>query len=141
MVSVRWLESRTMTRVEIEGRSLTTQRWGDGPAEIVVLHDGLGSIRQWRDLPAQMHATTGRTVLAYDRAGHGSSTPVPTGPWPADWLHTEAELLAQLLDEVAVAEPLLVGHSDGGSISLLTAAAEQERVAALEAQDPLALTG
>lgn len=112
-----------MTRVEIEGRSLTTQRWGDGPAEIVVLHDGLGSIRQWRDLPAQMHATTGRTVLAYDRAGHGSSTPVPTGPWPADWLHTEAELLAQLLDEVAVAEPLLVGHSDGGSISLLTAAA------------------
>jgi pimeloyl-ACP methyl ester carboxylesterase len=104
---------------------LTIAFWGDGPAEIVLLHDGLGSIAQWRGVPAALAATTGRTVMAYDRPGHGQSTPIPSGPWPADWLHREADRLAGLLsgDAVAVENPLLVGHSDGGSIALLYAAA------------------
>jgi len=115
-----------MTHVEISGRSLAVQTWGTGPAEIVLLHDGLGSIRQWRDVPAGIHHATGRTVLAYDRSGHGTSTPAPSGPWPADWLHTEAEVLGELLDRLAVDAPVLVGHSDGGSIALLAAAAGRE---------------
>lgn len=112
-----------MKHISIGDRSLAVSIWGEGPAEIVMLHDGLGSIRQWRDVPAAIHDATGRTVLAYDRAGHGSSTPVPSGPWPADWLHTEADVLGALLDQTAVDHPLLVGHSDGGSISLVAAAA------------------
>ncbi len=102
---------------------ITVARWGDGPAEIVLLHDGLGSIDQWRSIPSRIAATTGKTVVAYDRPGHGRSTPIPTGPWPADWLHQEADRLAELLDLVEVVNPLLVGHSDGGSIALLYAAA------------------
>lgn len=103
--------------------------WGDGPVEIIMLHDGLGSIDQWRQIPAAVAARTGRAVLAYERPGHGSSTPVPTGPWPADWLHHEADRLQRLLavietnDELEVRTPLVVGHSDGGSIGLLYAAA------------------
>lgn len=89
-----------------------------------MLHDGLGSIRQWRSIPATVAAVTGKTVLAYDRPGHGESTPVPTGPWPADWLHLEAERFGRLIPKLdVVAEPLVVGHSDGGSIALLHAAA------------------
>jgi len=101
---------------------LAARTWGDGRPEIVLLHDGLGSIGQWRDVPERVHETTGATVLAYERAGHGSSTPVPNGPWPADWLHREADVLAALLAEVEADRPLLVGHSDGGSISLIAAA-------------------
>ncbi len=101
---------------------MASSTWGAGRAEIVLLHDGLGSIAQWRHVPAALHAATGRTVLAYDRSGHGSSLPVPSGPWPADWLHREAEILSELLDSRASSEPLLVGHSDGGSIALLAAA-------------------
>lgn len=111
-----------MSLVDVSGNGLVCSTWGDGRADIVMLHDGLGSIAQWRDVPGAIHNATGRTVLAYDRAGHGTSTPVPTGPWPVDWLHQEAELLAELLDLRAVDRPLLVGHSDGGSIALLTAA-------------------
>ncbi len=96
--------------------------WGAGPPSIVLSHDGLGSIGQWRDVPERVHAATGQTVLAIDRAGHGASTPVPTGAWPADWLHREADVLADLLAAVGADEPLLVGHSDGASISLLAAA-------------------
>jgi pimeloyl-ACP methyl ester carboxylesterase len=117
--------SPTVSRsVPIDDGAVTVARWGHGPAEIILLHDGLGSIRQWRSIPAEVAARTGKTVLAYDRPGHGDSTPVPTGPWPADWLHLEAARFGRLLPKLDVVdEPLLVGHSDGGSIALLHAAA------------------
>ncbi|MEM7273627.1 MAG: alpha/beta hydrolase [Actinomycetota bacterium] len=120
-------EPDDITAVPIDDGSVTVARWGQGPAEIVLLHDGLGSIAQWRGIPGSLAATTGRTVLAYDRPGHGASTPVPTGPWPTDWLHREADRFARLIDTVeVVADPLLVGHSDGGSIALIHAATTHE---------------
>lgn len=90
---------------------------------VVLLHDGLGSITQWRSVPAHLAAATGRQVIAYDRPGHGTSTPVPTGAWPADWLHREADRLAALLDALELGPTHLVGHSDGGSIAALHAVA------------------
>lgn len=117
--------------LSIDGAELTVARWGDGPVEIVMLHDGLGSIDQWRDIPASIAAKTGRTVLAYDRPGHGNSTPVPSGPWPADWLHTEARRLARILEVLEIDNPLIVGHSDGGSIGLLYAAAADRPIRGL----------
>ncbi len=101
---------------------LRTTTWGDGVPSIVMLHDGIGSVTQWRSVPEDIANATGATVMAYDRAGHGASTPVPTGPWPADWLHREAEVLGGLLAAVGADDPLLVGHSDGGSIALIHAA-------------------
>ncbi len=101
---------------------LATTTWGSGPPDIVLLHDGLGSVAQWRDVPERIATTTGRTVMAYDRAGHGRSTPTPVGPWPADWLHREAVTLGRLIEEIGADRPLLVGHSDGASIALIHAA-------------------
>ena len=116
-------DATSTTTVEVADAAMTVARWGDGPVEIVLLHDGLGSIGQWRTIPGRIAAETGRTVAAYDRPGHGRSTPVPTGPWPADWLHIEAERFGRLLPLMGVQRPMLVGHSDGGSIALLHAAA------------------
>jgi pimeloyl-ACP methyl ester carboxylesterase len=122
------LDPAASTRfVEVGGACLRTATWGAGPATVVLLHDGLGSIGQWRDVPRELHRMTGATVMAYERAGHGASTPVPDGPWPADWLHREAEVLVALLDTLEIDAPTLVGHSDGGSIALLAAAAAGER--------------
>ncbi len=95
--------------------------WGQGDIEIVLLHDGLGSISQWRSVPRQVADRTGVGVLAYERAGHGASTPVPSGPWPPDWLHREAAVLQRLLDHIGCDRPFVVGHSDGGSTALLHA--------------------
>ncbi|MEM9040157.1 MAG: alpha/beta hydrolase [Actinomycetota bacterium] len=113
--------------VEVGECRLRTATWGSaevpGPApDVVMLHDGLGSIRQWRETPALLAARTGLTVTAYERAGHGASTPVPTGGWPADWLHREAVVLGGVLDAVGASDPVLVGHSDGGSIAAIHAA-------------------
>ncbi len=86
-----------------------------------MLHDGLGSIAQWRDTPAALAERLGVAVLAYNRPGHGGSTPRPDGSWPTMWLHHQADLLAGLVDLLGISDPLLVGHSDGGSISLVHA--------------------
>ncbi len=111
-----------METVDLDGRQITTSTWGDGTPEIIMLHDGLGSIAQWREVPATLAAASDRTVMAYDRAGHGESLPVPSGPWPTNWLHTEAELLARLITAVGADQPVLVGHSDGASIATIHAA-------------------
>ncbi len=108
--------------VDVAGARLRTATWGEGRASIVLLHDGLGSIGQWRDVPSEIRRATGATVMAYERAGHGASTPAPTGPWPADWLHREAAVLDDLLGALDIELPALVGHSDGGSIALIHAA-------------------
>lgn len=109
-------------RIDIADASVEYRVWGAGPPRIVMLHDGLGSIAQWRDTPAELADRTGAAVLAFNRPGHGGSTPIPAGPWPTLWLHDQAHLLARLLRELEIADPFLVGHSDGGSISLIHAA-------------------
>jgi pimeloyl-ACP methyl ester carboxylesterase len=115
------MTATTTDRIPIGRRVLTATTWGTGVPDVIMLHDGLGSIAQWRSVPEVIAATTGRTVLAYDRSGHGSSTPVPVGPWPADWLHREAAVLADLIAAVRADRPALVGHSDGGSIAAIHA--------------------
>ncbi|MEZ5226405.1 MAG: alpha/beta hydrolase [Acidimicrobiales bacterium] len=107
--------------IEVAGTILHTGVWGAGAPQLVLLHDGLGSIAQWREFPADLAAATGLTVLAYDRAGHGRSTPTPSGGWPADWLAREADVLGELLRVVGIDDPVLVGHSDGGSIAAIHA--------------------
>ena len=92
-----------------------------GLAPLVLLHEGLGSIDLWRDLPAALNAATGRRVLAFSRFGHGRSGPPPRPRTPA-FFHEEAlEVLPELLDRLDARTPFLVGHSDGGSIALIHA--------------------
>jgi len=119
--------------IGVGGATIEVATWGDGPPEIVLLHDGLGSIAQFRDLPGDLAQDAGMTVMAYNRPGHGTSSPAPSSVWPVDWLHREAALLGDLLAQLSVKRPLLVGHSDGGSIALIHAAADPESVRGLVA--------
>jgi pimeloyl-ACP methyl ester carboxylesterase len=90
---------------------------------VVFLHEGLGSSLQWREFPAHLAARTGCGALSYSRWGYGGSDSRPR-PWPADFLEDEAAIvLPRLLSELGIAKPVLFGHSDGGSIALMHAAA------------------
>jgi pimeloyl-ACP methyl ester carboxylesterase len=90
-------------------------------APLVLLHEGLGSARLWRDFPAALQAATGRRVVAFSRFGHGRSEPPPRPRTPA-FFHEEAlDVLPEVLAQLGVADPMLVGHSDGGSIALIHA--------------------
>jgi pimeloyl-ACP methyl ester carboxylesterase len=103
------------------------------PAPIVLLHEGLGSIGQWRsrqiDFPQALADRLRRPVFAYDRLGYGGADALP-GPRPVDYLYREAAALPEVLDAVGIDRAVLFGHSDGGTIALLAAADRPDRVAA-----------
>src|SRR5918996_548009 len=63
--------------------------------------------------------------------GYGASDPRPV-PWPDNIFEQEAEIvLPALLDALCIDRPVLIGHSDGGTIALLYAAAFPARVSAV----------
>ena len=100
-------------------------------APLVFLHEGLGSVAMWQgrsgDWPAQVCQAAGRAGWVYSRRGYGQSPAIPdvrgNGRLGADYMHREAwEVLPALLHEWGVDKPVLIGHSDGGTIALLYAA-------------------
>ena len=108
---------------------LDVSTYGSGDPAIVFVHDGLGSIRQWGDVPERAADASGRAVVAYNRSGHGTSLPVPRAAWPPDWMSREAIVLASVIEHCAAPPVRLVGHSDGGTIALLCALARPDLVA------------
>ncbi len=109
------------------GRSLAYEwirRGRRGKAVLVFLHEGLGSIRQWRDFPARLAAATGCRALVYDRYGYGRSEVLAEPRRGVRFMHDEAlRALPQMLCALKIANPILVGHSDGASIALIHAGA------------------
>jgi len=116
-----------MPFVTCAGHSLEYE-WLDaaepGKPALVFLHEGLGSIRQWRDFPLQVVQATGCRALVYSRYGYGQSDVLAEPRAGVDFMHREAlEALPELLERLAIERPLLVGHSDGASIALIHAGA------------------
>src|SRR5690348_6168108 len=80
---------------------------------LVFLHEGLGSIRQWRDFPQQVAAATGCRALVYDRYGYGKSDVLREPRVGVEFMHDGAlNELPELLENLEVENPILVGHSD-----------------------------
>lgn len=108
----------------IGGRRLECAWYGDAAAPgavLVFLHEGLGCVDLWRDVPESLARLTGRRAFAYSRAGYGRSDPCPL-PRPADYHEPEAfDVLPAVLDATGISEAVLIGHSDGGTIALLAA--------------------
>jgi pimeloyl-ACP methyl ester carboxylesterase len=116
-----------MPFVTSAGHSLEYEWLGSaapGRPTLVFLHEGLGSIRQWRDFPLQVVKATGCRALLYSRYGYGRSDVLAEARAGVDFMHREAlEALPELLGKLAVERPVLVGHSDGASIALIHAGA------------------
>ena len=112
--------------VALEVRRIEGPTGPHTPAPLVFLHEGLGSVAMWRDWPDRLCAATGRAGVVYSRRGYGRSAPVPDvrgqGRLAPDYMHREAwEVLPPLLAHLNILQPVLVGHSDGGTIALLHA--------------------
>lgn len=120
-----------MERIRVNGIALEVQRLENQLAgersPLVFLHEGLGSVAMWRNWPARLCRETGRRGIVYSRRGYGQSDAMPdvrgAGRLAPDYMHREAlDVLPELLATLDIAWPVLVGHSDGGSIALLHAA-------------------
>ena len=102
---------------------------------LVFLHEGLGSVAMWRDWPTRLCQRLGCAGLVYSRRGYGQSDAVPGVRGPSgesaghrvgrllpDYMHHEAlVVLPALLQLLGIARPVLLGHSDGGTIALIHA--------------------
>jgi pimeloyl-ACP methyl ester carboxylesterase len=111
----------------VQGRRLVVQRISannSGATELVFLHEGLGSISLWKDFPARVAASTRCPVTVYSRYGSGNSEML-SKPRPVSYMHDEAlQALPDLLAQLQIENPILIGHSDGGSIALIYAAVD-----------------
>jgi pimeloyl-ACP methyl ester carboxylesterase len=103
---------------------------------IVMLHEGLGSIALWKDFSQRLAERTGCAVLVYSRYGHGSSDRL-LEKRPVNFMHHEGQVvLPELLNAFNIKRPILLGHSDGGSIALIYAGTFPESPRALILEAP-----
>ena len=110
--------------LEVPGGRLEVLDLAGDPREppLVLLHEGLGSVGLWRGFPHDLHRATGLRTVAFSRFGHGRSD-APPRPRGRTFMHEEArQVLPAVLGRLEVERPILVGHSDGGSIALVYAA-------------------
>lgn len=124
---IRWRgKLDRLKHIDVEGLRL---EYRDLPAiagrrsTLMLLHEGLGCAAMWRDFPDKLAAATGSRVIVWSRAGYGGSQPERRDR-DTDYLCREAQVaLPALLAALGIEQPILIGHSDGGSIALLFAAA------------------
>lgn len=114
-----------MPQISVAGHALEYAwigRPGGALPTLVFLHEGLGSIRQWRDFPQNVARATGCRALVYDRYGYGNSDVLREARVGAEFMHDGAlNELPELLENLEIENPILVGHSDGASIALIHA--------------------
>lgn len=102
-----------------------------GRPTLVFLHEGLGSVAMWRDFPGRVAHATNCDAVVCSRYGYGNSDPLAE-PRTVRYMHDEAlSALPQFLDGLSIARPILIGHSDGGSIALIHAGAGARPVTAV----------
>lgn len=118
-----------MKHVTVKGLKLEYRDFpatAEGRPTLLLLHEGLGSVSMWRHFPEKLAAATGCRLIVWSRAGYGGSEPYPE-PRTLRYMHREGEeMLPALLEALNVERPILIGHSDGGSIALIFAGAFPE---------------
>ncbi len=123
MTRIDWDDGATGF-VQADGRSLEYACYGPDPKSaptFVMLHEGLGCVRLWRDFPKMVSQSTGFSVFTYSRAGYGQSDSVKL-PRPLDYMTKEAQdVLPDVLNSIGLRQGILLGHSDGATISAIYA--------------------
>ncbi|WP_454046513.1 alpha/beta fold hydrolase [Chryseobacterium sp. Marseille-Q8038] len=119
--------------IDVKGKKLYIEHYNpfEGRPTIILLHDSLGSVQLWRDFPAKLSEAAQCNTLAYDRLGYGKSYPMLTHERPINYMELEADLLNDVLIEMNLDHVILFGHSDGGTIALITAAKYPKKVKAV----------
>ncbi len=113
----------------VAGKSLEYACFGPPPdtaPTLVLLHEGLGCVRLWRDFPQKLADLTGFGVFAYSRSGYGQSD-LAELPRPLDYMTREAvDVLPDLLDRIGLQRGVLLGHSDGATIAAIYAGSVED---------------
>lgn len=128
MTSLTWTSGESRF-IDIGGARLETLCLGPPPEAaptLALLHEGLGCVALWRDVPQKLAEATGCGVVVYSRQGYGRSSPVAL-PRPLDYMTREAvEVLPRLVEALGLRRFALLGHSDGATIAAIYAGARAD---------------
>jgi pimeloyl-ACP methyl ester carboxylesterase len=117
--------------IDIDGNRIHYVEQGEG-RPILFVH-GLGAqLHQFRH--PLFPLLPGYRLVAFDRPGSGHSSRVRGGNAT---LTEQARITAKLIDALGLGKPLVVGHSLGGAVSLMTALNHPDKVAGLALIAPL----
>lgn len=104
---------------------------------LIFLHEGLGSIAQWKDFPQQLADKLKLPALVYDRYGYGKSDKFieDRGSY---YLEDEGiKFLPEMINKLGYGKDIiLIGHSDGGSIALIYGGEFPENVKSVIVEAP-----
>ena len=96
--------------IEHEDQSASTKA-----PTLVFLHEGLGSMKMWKQFPDDICKDNKLRGLVFSRPGYGWSDSDNT-PLDKSFMHHQAKnILPTLLTILGIKVPLLIGHSDGAS--------------------------
>ena len=118
--------------VNIDGMNIHYQLFGSGEPVMVLLHGFGASYFSWREVIGPL-SEIGQ-VLVYDRPAFGLTERVIEKESSAKNYYKfdyQDDLLINLLDALEIDQAILIGHSAGGNVSLLTALEYPERVQGL----------
>jgi pimeloyl-ACP methyl ester carboxylesterase len=118
--------------VDVNGLQVHYKTADQGEPTLMLLHGFGASLFSWREVREPLSQIG--SVIAFDRPAFG----LTERPLPGDWSgenpyspEAQADLTVALLDELGLERAVLIGHSAGGTIALLTALRHPERVQAL----------
>lgn len=100
---------------------INLEKFSDSDYLLIFLHEGLGSISQWKNFPLEVSENSKIPALVYDRYGHGKSEIL--SEFNYNFFEEEASVfLPKLILSLDIKKKIiLVGHSDGATITLLSA--------------------
>ncbi|XP_044497471.1 uncharacterized protein LOC123219539 [Mangifera indica] len=117
----------TAEEEEMNLGSLEQDLEGNGQVGIVLVHGFGGGVFSWRHVMGVLARQIGCAVAAFDRPGWG----LTSRPCRKDWeekelpnpykLETQVDLLLSFCSEMGFSSVVLVGHDDGGLLSLKAA--------------------
>lgn len=106
------------------GKRLHYRTIGEGPRKIVMLHGIGASSRTWDNLLQHWQPPSGHQLILFDLIGFGFSS---KHPGEDHSMQANARALNRFLDQQGLNEYLLIGHSFGGGVALMTALDRQQQ--------------
>jgi len=86
---------------------------------LIFLHEGLGCVDLWKDIPLKLSRMTQCNSFVYSRLGYGKSDGCKL-PKKINFMHWEAlRFLPAVLDAAGIKDHIIIGHSDGGSMGII----------------------